>query len=86
MHIMPIFPPIMLCSYAQLLPCHSFPATNYYAHFMLTFAVQIPTKKSKHAPIFVAFGSEIDGSLQSGSEYCDPWLGSSVSHRQTSKK
>ena len=46
-HIMPIFPPIMLCSYAQLLPCYSFPAATYYAHFMLTFAVQIPTKNQR---------------------------------------
>ena len=46
-HIMPIFPPIMLCSYVQLLPCYSFPSATYYAHFMVTFAVQIPTKNQR---------------------------------------
>ena len=58
---MPIFPPIMLCSYAQLLPCYSFPAATY-AHLRSSNSHQ----KLTHATIFVAFGSEIDGSLQSG--------------------
>ena len=81
-HIMPIFPPIMLCSYAQLLPCYSFPAATYYAHFMLTFTVQIPTKNQRMRQ----FSSLSDLKSMVACKVCDPWLGSSVSHCQTSKK
>ena len=70
-----------------------------YAH-MLSFcpvilSQQLPTmltlcspSQFKFPPKINAcrFQTEIDGSLQSGSKYCDPWLGSSVSHCQTSKK
>ena len=75
---------MLICSASALL---FFPSSyllcSLYAHLSSSTSHQ----KSTHAPIFSAFGSEIDGSLQSGSEYCDdPWLGSSVSHCQTSKK
>ena len=73
---------MLICSASALL---FFPSSyllySLYAHLRRSNSHQ----KSTHATIFVAFGSEIDGSLQSGSEYCDPWLGSSVSHCQTSK-
>ena len=48
---------------------------SLYAHLRSSNSHQ----KSTHATIFVAFGSEIDGSLQSGSEYCDPWLSEPLS-------
>ena len=76
---LPIFSPIMLCSIicsasALLFFPSSYLLCSLYAHLCSSNSHQ----KSTHATIFVAFGSE----------YCDPWLdpwlGSSVSHCQTS--
>ena len=79
-HNMPIFPPIMLCSYAQLLPCYSFPAATYYAHFMLTFTVQIPTKNQRMRQ----FSSLSDLKSMVACKVEVNTVGSSVSHCQTS--
>ena len=74
-----IFSPIMLCSIicsasALLFFPSSYLQCSLNAHLCSSNSHQ----KSTHATIFVAFGSE----------YCDPWLdpwlGSSVSHCQTS--
>ena len=82
MHTMPIFLPLCyahMLSFCSVIPSQQLPT-------MLTLCSPSQFKfspKIKACAIFVTFGSEIDGSLQSGSEYCDPWLGSSVSHCQT---